>query len=185
MQISRTNLAQLLAANFTEADIAAKLGLEVAVVTQAIAADEYLLEEVTRIRRHRAIDDNLDAIEQKATNRLLRAIDFETDALKLSRIATSINAARRRSQGETNGLIDKESSKGVVELQLPARMKVSHKTNSNGEVIEVSGRALVSKTSAELLKEVRHHEQKLEAEHGGLPKEASLGDETENPLDLL
>lgn len=183
MQISRTNLAQLIAANFSSADIAAKLGLEETAVNQAIAADEFLAQEVARIRNHRQIDDNLDRIEARATNRLLNAVEFETDALKLTKIVSSINGARRRSQGETGGLVDQGTSRGTVELNLPKRVAVTHKTNNQGEVIEVNGQPLVSKTSADLLKEVKYHEQNNETSNGGLPKVATI--DGKDPVDLL
>ena len=102
--------------------------------------------------------------------------------MKLTKIVGTINGARRRSQGETGGLLDSGASKGVVELQLPKRVAVTHKTNDQGEVIEVNGRPLLSKTSAELLKEVKFHEQQADSENGGLPKEATI---VEDPLSLL
>lgn len=182
MQISRTNLAQLIAANFTEEDIAAKLGIEVSAVSEAIARDDYLAQEVARIRAHRHIDNNLDLIEKRATDRLVKAIDFESDPMKLTKIVGTINNARRRSQGELGGLVDSEASRGVVELQLPQRVAVTHKTNAQGEVIEVNGRPLLSKTSAELLQEVKYHEQQSEVTNGGLPKEATV---VEDPIGLL
>lgn len=171
--VHREHLIHMLAANFTAEDIAAKLGVDAALVIDAIDADENIAFDVARVKHYRQIDNNLDKIESTAASRLLQAVAMETDSMKLLKITTGINQARRRSQGETADFTRAGASQGKpsVRLRLPKRVEVTHERNLNNEVVSVNDRALVTMPASELLKKVKSDDTAKIEQQGRLPKE--------------
>jgi hypothetical protein len=189
--IHRDNLVHLLASNFTEQDIAGKLGCTPEAVREAIAADADLALDVARARQYRRFDANLDRIQNTAAERLANAVAQEVDSMKLLKIVTGISSLSRRSQGEVaaKANLSQDRAGGVVELALPQRMQLSHVKNTNGEVVEVNGRPLVSKSSDELLKEVKAYEEQQQQENdeapSRLPRKATPAETAEELLKIL
>ena len=109
-------------------------------------------------------DDKMDYLESIALEKLELAMAFEMDPLKLLKIFQSLNSAKRRSEGEgkpaTSTTIHAET---VVQLQMPARMlkemaSPDFQTNSNNEVIEVSGRAMATATNTQVLAQLKERQ---------------------------
>lgn len=150
MMIHREHLLQLLSSDYTIAQVAEKIGVETEELVLALQDDVDLVKDVARMKGHKVIDDLYDKIEELAAKRLAMAIAQENDPMKLLRVATGINAARRRSQGET---FDTTSIKkaSVVSLVLPSRVPIKRTENAQKEIVALGDKSLESLSSAKLM----------------------------------
>lgn len=149
-KIHREHLLQLLASDMSLSDVAERLNVKADALVAAIEEDERIITDVARMKAHREIDTLLDKTEHIAVKRLVLAAAQETDPMKLLKIVTGINGARRRSQGETFDMTNVKAA-AIVSLQLPERVPVKAQKSSDSQIVGINGRNLETLPSNKLM----------------------------------
>lgn len=167
----RETLVSYIAAGYTAAQIAARFGVTPEAVLETMKSDTRLEADVVRVTRYKKIDATYDSIEEIASRRLAQAVAFESDTMKLLKIASGINAMKRRSSSAEVSLGNESEATRYVKLAMPKRLEVKYETTSNNEVISVDDRSLVSMPAQQLLKQERSKQPELEHKNGHLPRE--------------
>lgn len=164
---TKERVAELMAAGHSQADTAQQLGITASYVSQLQQDDEYQrlynkLVNATKISTHQqaaAIDSHYDRVELKlaefidANSSAVIASLASKPATLLSTIKV-INGLKRRGVGEGQPA----QQTAAVNLQLPSFLLEAVlpdvRKNANNEVIEVSGKPLVSLPSSALAAKV-------------------------------
>jgi predicted transcriptional regulator len=159
--VDKQFLISALRSGFSESQIADALGVTQSAVSQVINA--YNLREVAaKNSKFESIDTKLNSIEEAILTKLEKSVKFVEDPMKLTRILTAVNGAKRRSLAEGNSL--PTDGARLVQLNLPERMTLTVNLNANNEVIGVNGRDLLTANPVKVLdaaREVNHELQRL------------------------
>lgn len=142
--------------NATPSSVAERLGCTASAITQALAADPALQQQVlaaklVSAKAGLALDEQYDRIEKMALDQMEKVLPYVSDPMKLSRIAQVVNAAKRRAgpQAPSNGT-DK-----VVSVQLPQAIKSRLQLSAQNEVTQIGERVLVTMPAAQLAAQLK------------------------------
>lgn len=170
--VSRDYIVSALKSGFDDSQIAAALGVTQSAVAQLIDAHN-LRDLAARNSRFTSIDEKLNNIEESALTGLEKQVKYMTDPMKLLKVVTGINSAKRRSLAE-GGTITNNNNVQLVQVQLPAHLKVDIKLNAQNQVVAVDDRELTTMQSGKLLKTMEHRGQaQLTDGHNSQPKTAA------------
>lgn len=132
---------------YTQAEIAASLGMAESYISQLCTAHNLNAAQP----RFADIDALYEELEKKALEQLRRVMGTVSDPMKLTRIASSMNASKRRSIAPA---VVTEGSGTLVQLQLPQAMAAQFIFNASGEAVayqsEGATRPLVTVTADQL-----------------------------------
>lgn len=164
-------------------ELAQTLGVSPALISQYKADPEFmaLVEQrrttvgLAQIRR----DEKIDALEDKALERLETVMGMTFKPMEVLRIAQVLNGMERRSQSKE--VLPKDSGGGaqVVSIVLPRGVKeatVQVKMNTNNEIVEVAGRQMINMGTAEIMSELEKHKEAPKAQHLGKAQEVGEGE---------
>lgn len=133
---------------FTQEEIAQSLSVDPSYISQLCAAHQ--LQPVDGTLQD--IDDLYKRAEKQALEQLMRVLGTVHDPLKLTRIATQLNATKRRSVAPPS--ITEGSGNKFVTLQMPQLTTAQFTFNANGEAVAYSAegeqRPLVTVTADQL-----------------------------------
>lgn len=144
--MSKIDSAFVLAAlknGHTESAIAAHLGVTQSAVSQYI--DAHNLREIASTNsRFAQIDRKLDNVEEKVLNNLDKVVGTIYDPMKLTKILSVVNGAKRRSLAEGQQIVNNTTNVRLVNLTLPERALLRITKNAQNEVIAVGERNLTT-----------------------------------------
>ena len=135
-------------------------------------AKQYQEKSFSRTHKHNDHDDDLDDLESKLIKKLAQTAETIYDPMKLTAIASKVNAMKRR--GTTIQSDPNESAK-IVTLVLPTILQTRFTMNSRNQVIEAGNQTLVTLQSGQLDRLV----QTLPAKTNNVPVEL-LSENSEN-----
>lgn len=159
--VSREYIISALRSGFSDSQIADALGVTQSAVSQLI--DSHGLRETASANsRFATIDEKLNSIEEKALDGLDKQVRFVHDPMKLLKIVTGINNAKRRSLAEGKSVIQNNNVQ-LVQISLPQHLREEVKLNAQNQVVAVGDRDLVTIQSGKLLKEVAPNTEQLPA----------------------
>lgn len=163
--MSKERIRDLLGAGASQAQVAMAVGVEESYVSQ-LMADEDFRGAVTALRaeaaaRHAATDARIDSIEDKAWKKIDSLIEFETNLMRLLKVAQAANAAKRR---VSENLSTPQGAAPVVNITLPQSSLVEFRMSSDRQVVEIEGKALQAMPSAKIQELARNHKAKQLAE---------------------
>lgn len=146
---TQQRIMELLGAGASQVQVAMAVGVEESYVSQ-LMADEGFRAAVQERRadvalKHAETDAKIDSIEEKAWRRLDQLVELETNTMKLLKIATAANAAKRRTDGSQQAA---STSAPVVNITLPQSAVVEFKMTTDKQVVEIGGRSMNTMSSA-------------------------------------
>jgi hypothetical protein len=157
MAIDKEQIKQLLGSGLSNEIVASAVGCDSSYIGQLVS-DEHFAAEVAALRvknlqATNARDRNIDSIEDRLLDKVSELVDQNmfykpNDVL---RAAVAVNAMKRRGVPATESVTVNNT---VVQLQLPKVIVQNFTINTQGEVIEVEGQTLVTKSAHTLLGEL-------------------------------
>lgn len=150
--ISNQDLARLLAANHSHADIARMLGVTQSAITQAAAAEDvkFLQEQIAASSDAQQFDDRYDSLESKALGLLEQKLAFEGHGMKLRELSQTVqllNGLKRRANAQYNPA----QVQATVQLTLPVQIINQVVVSPQQEIVEVNGRRMSTVQPKQLL----------------------------------
>lgn len=150
-------IAQALEEGFTQKEIADSLGCSESYISQVITANPKL-QQVKQKQDgiYEDIDEMYATIELNALKELNRRMAVVTDPMQLVRIATAINAAKRRSAPKGMAIENGGNSAASVTINMPQTVMHNFQFNGNNQAVALTRedgtveRQLVTATSGQL-----------------------------------
>lgn len=141
---------EMLGKGFTQAECVRVLGVTASAISQVATnhADKIAALQAESSEASQLADSKLDKLEMMLVDKLEKMIPLEGDAMKVTKMFATINAAKRRSKGEGQSTTVNHNT--VVQLELPAHLverQVQYQTNAQNEVIQVEGRDIITASS--------------------------------------
>lgn len=150
--VDQERAKKLLGSGVPAEQVASVLGCEASYISQLMSQDEFreavIALRVQNLTAAQERDNTADSIEQQLLQKLQDSLDFIMKPGDILRAYSVVNNAKRRGAGAQQGQI---TNNVVVQLQLPVAIQQRFTTNTNGEVIEVDGRTMVTMPPAQLL----------------------------------
>lgn len=156
----KDKIVELLGAGVAPSAVAAATGVEASYVSQVAAeyGEEISAKRATKATEHVAHDATLDALEDRALQKLGRLMDTVIDPMKIVGVFKTLNGAKRRSEAA----IQTPQPAEIVSIELPAMARTVIKVSTANQVIEVDSRPMITmqaKGVEELLKEKKERQQ--------------------------
>lgn len=144
--VQKEELQKLLQNGTSLAEAATHFGVTASAITQAVeSAGLQVGASGTLEEKHKKLDNTYDALEQKVLDKLEAVIPFQSDPMKLARLVTTLNMAKRRGGVHTG---DTNPTAPHVTVILPSVVQNKLQLSQNREVISVDGRDMVTMPAA-------------------------------------
>jgi transcriptional regulator with XRE-family HTH domain len=148
---TQQRILELLGAGASQSQVAMAVGVEDSYVSQLMANEDFR-SGVQALRaeaaaKHAATDAKIDNIEDIAWKRIESLVPMETNLMKLLKVATAANAAKRKSGGNA---VTAPATAQIVNIQLPQSAVVEFKMTPDRQVVEISGRSMNTMSSAKV-----------------------------------
>lgn len=148
---------ELLGKGLSQVDVARTMCVSQGLISQYMAEEEFK-EGVQASLNYRSLakslrDDKIDSLEDKALSKLGEAMDWVTKPMEILQIARTLNGMVRRGMPQAATGAGEENSTVILELPKFAsgNIQVNLQYNTNNEVVEVDGRALLTMPANQLV----------------------------------
>lgn len=152
MPVSKDQIQEMLGNGLSNEVVATAVGCDPSYITQLMSVEEFSSKVIAlrtaALSANSKRDRKIDAVEDKLIDKVEQSVDLLYKPLDLIRAATAVNAMKRRGVSAQDALHVQNT---VVNLMIPQVVVMNFTKNSQGEVIEVEGKTLVTMTSQQLL----------------------------------
>jgi hypothetical protein len=169
MAVDKEKIKELLGTGLSNEIVASAVGCDPSYISQLLSIPEFA-DSVAALRTASLMaasrqDKNLASIEERLTSQLSEMVESRQiyKPMDVVRTLVAINNTKRRGMPVTDTVASQQL---VVNLAIPVKLVQNFVANSNGEVIEVDGKTLVTKPSSDLLRELSAREKEKQDEQG-------------------
>lgn len=155
MALDKEQIKSLLGTGLSNEVVSTAVGCDPSYITQ-LMSDETFAGEVIALRAaaltaNSKRDRNIDTIEDGLLSKLADVVPTLYKPMDVLRAAAVVNSMKRRGVPANESLT---INNRIVNLTIPTRIQQIFVKNSNGEVIEIEGKTLVTMPSQTLIKEL-------------------------------
>lgn len=152
MPVDKKQIQDLLGSGLSNDVVATAVGCDPSYITQLMSGEEFAARVVElrteALSANTKRDRKIDSVEDKLLSKVEDAVDLLYKPNDLIRAVSTINAMKRRGVSSQDSL---QINNTVVNLMIPKVVIMNFTKNSQGEVIEVEGKSLVTMPSNQLL----------------------------------
>lgn len=133
--------------------VASALGVSPSRISQLLSSDEFS-QEVAELRykslaAHTERDGKYDDLEDVLLQKLKSSLSMVFDPMKISKILSQINAAKRRGASAPEHLTEKSA---VVHLNMPTQIIQQFIANQNNQIVKIGDQDLITVQSGNMSK---------------------------------
>jgi transcriptional regulator with XRE-family HTH domain len=171
MSIDKEKVLAMLGNGVSNEQVASALGCTHGYISQ-LMADESFSERVVALRvatltEAASRDKRINVIEDKLIEKLEEAIEFVTKPRDIKEMFATVNAAKRRGVSSTEAMTINQQ---IVNLNIPPVVVRNFVQNTEGEVIEVEGQAMITMPAHQLLKSLMEGQDENSKEYARVSK---------------
>lgn len=137
-------IKEMLGCGISQSAISSTLGVDPSYISQLLTNDEFRNDvqrkQIVNLKGATDRDKKLEALEDKAIERLSQTIDFVTKPMEAARILSIVNNTKRRG-AEVNGQ-NAAGGAPIVNLVIPEAARVAFTFNESMQIIDVQGRSM-------------------------------------------
>ena len=137
-------IKEMLGAGIQQSAIASCLGIDPSYISQLLQNPEFReavqVQQISNLRDATSRDKKLEALEDRAIQRLSDTIDFVQKPMEAARILSIVNNTKRRG-AEINGN-SANAGAPIVNLVLPEAARVRFTFNESSQIVDVEGRSM-------------------------------------------
>lgn len=153
--VDKQRAKDLLGAGLSTEVVGRAMGVNASVISQMLADPDFAAEvtelRITNLNAANARDRKLDALEDRAIEKMEESIDSIYKPNDILRTLSAINALRRRGVPAHAAV---SAQQDVVELEMPTVIKDKLTISKNGEVVAVGEKMMITMPANQLLKEL-------------------------------
>jgi len=158
---AQERIQELLGAGVSQVQAALAVGVDESYVSQLMAEENFRAAVVAKRAESAALragtDKSIDSIEDKAWKKIEQLIPLETNLMKLLKVATAANAAKR---GTSRDATAGNNAGTVVNITMPQSALVEFKMTTDKQVVEIDGRSMNTMSSAKVQAALRERQAK-------------------------
>lgn len=147
-----SQIKEMLGAGIPQHAIANTLGIDPSYISQLLQDPEFSTEvqvkQIANLRGATDRDKKLEALEDKAIEKLDQLVQFVTRPLEAARILSVVNNTKRR--GAELGGNAGVGGAPIVQLVLPEAARVTFTFNQSSQIVDVEGRSMAPLPSARI-----------------------------------
>lgn len=157
MAISTDQIQELLGQGLSNEVVATAVGCTTSYITQLMSEDTFLQVVIglraKNLQANTKRDRSIDSLEDKLIEKFEGMIPYITKPMEILAAMRTTNAMVRRGVSATDSTVINQT---VVNLTMPTNIMQNFVKNSQGEVVEVAGKTLVTMPAHQLLRNLEH-----------------------------
>lgn len=157
MAISTDQIQELLGQGLSNEVVATAVGCTTSYITQLMSEDTFLAKVISlraaNLQANTKRDRSIDSLEDRLIEKFSDMIPYITKPMEILAAMRTTNAMIRRGVSASDSTVINQT---VVNLTMPTNIMQNFVTNSQGEVVEVAGKTLVTMPAHQLLKSLEH-----------------------------
>jgi hypothetical protein len=130
---------ELLATGIEQVHVAQALGVTEGRISQILSNPEFATalaeKKYEQLKKHNDTDNKYDALEKKVLDALERTLTLVMDPMKLARILTVLNSAKRRGASAPDSLV---RTRPTVRLNINTAVLARFSVNGSNQVVQAS-----------------------------------------------
>lgn len=157
MAISTDQIQELLGQGLSNEVVATAVGCTTSYITQLMSEDTFLQKVIAlraaNLQANTKRDRSIDSLEDRLIEKFSDMIPYITKPMEILAAMRTTNAMIRRGVSSTDSTVINQT---VVNLTMPTNIMQNFVKNSQGEVVEVAGKTLVTMPAHQLLNNLEH-----------------------------